>query len=194
MDKLINFLKDGFDDTKSSKPVEAKSDAANDLTDLFLNSLKDIYWAEQLLTVAIPKMIENATSEELVDALTLHLDETLEQITRLEDVFAIIGKEPQAKKCEAMSGLVKESEEIMVATQLGILRDAGIIAAGQKVEHYEIATYGTLISFAKILGYTEIAAILRESLDEEKAADIKLSDISDAINLDASEFDSTEDD
>lgn len=187
MENYTNFGQDGTENTGASEPLKAKSDAAQGLRDLFVDGLKDIYWAEQSLTTAIPKMIQNATSEDLIEALTMHLAETKEQVTRLEDVFSLIGEEPEAKKCEAMAGLTKEAEEIMQSTEVGVVRDAGIIAAGQKVEHYEIATYGTLCSFAKILGEDDAASLLEESLDEEKAADIKLSEISDEINVDASE-------
>ncbi|MEO7175378.1 MAG: ferritin-like domain-containing protein [Saprospiraceae bacterium] len=173
----------------SSKGVKAKSDAAQGLRDLFIDELKDIYWAEKELTKAIPKMIKNASSPELVEALTSHLEETKKQVTRLEEVFSSIGEKAVAKKCEAMAGLTKEAEEIMEATESGVVRDAGIISAGQKVEHYEIATYGTLASFARILGEDEAVSLLEETLNEEKAADVKLSEISDSINVDASDED-----
>lgn len=170
---------------KASKGVKTKSDAAKGLRSLFEDELKDIYWAEHELTKAIPKMIENATSDDLVEALTAHLEETKNQIARLEKVFSSIGVKPQAKKCEAMAGLTKEAGEIMEATEVGVVRDAGIISAAQKVEHYEIATYGTLRSFAKILGEKEAASLLEETLNEEKGADKKLSIIAKSINVDA---------
>jgi ferritin-like metal-binding protein YciE len=165
--------------------AEAKSNEATGLRKLFVDELKDIYWAEKTLTKAIPKMIKNATSEELVDALSSHLEETQGHVTRLEEVFEAIGEKAVAKKCEAMDGLTKEAEEIMQDTEKGVVRDAGIIAAGQKVEHYEIATYGTLISFAKTLGEDEAVTLLQSTLEEEKAADEKLSEISDEINVEA---------
>lgn len=148
--------------------------------------MKDIYWAEKALTKAIPKMIKNASSDELIEALSGHLDITLEQVTRLEEVFSSIGEKPQAKKCEAMEGLIKEAGEIMQHTEKGMVRDAGIILAGQKVEHYEIATYGTLYNFAKTLGEEEAASLLKETLNEEKEADEKLSEIAESfINVEA---------
>lgn len=171
----------------STNALKAKSDAAQGLRKLFEDQLKDIYWAEKALTKALPKMIKNATNSELVEALTGHLAETKEHVTRLEDVFSAIGAKAIAKKCEAMAGLTKEAEEIMEATKKGVVRDAGIILAGQKVEHYEIATYGTLCAFAKALGEDKAASLLYESLTEEKEADKKLSDISDSINIDAVE-------
>jgi len=171
----------------TQKGEKAKSGVAQGLRDLFVNELKDIYWAEKELTKAIPKMIKNATSEELVEALTDHLEETKTHVTRLEEVFASIEEKVVAKKCEAMEGLTKEAGEIMEATEKGVVRDAGIILAGQKVEHYEIATYGTLASFARTLGEDEAASLLEETLNEEKAADEKLSEISYSINVDAAD-------
>lgn len=170
--------------------VTSKSEEATGLKDLFVDSLKDIYWAEKALTKALPKMIKNATSQELITALTDHLDVTMEQVTRLEEVFNSINVKAQAKKCEAMEGLIKEAGEIMESTAHGVVRDAGIILAGQKVEHYEIATYGTLCAFAKILGENEAAELLMKSLGEEKEADAKLSEVAESsINLEAAEAD-----
>jgi ferritin-like metal-binding protein YciE len=147
------------------------------LHELFVDGLKDIYWAEKALTKALPKMIKNATSSELIDALSSHLKETEGQVARLEEVFASIEEKATAKKCVAMEGLIKEGTEIMEETEKGAMRDAGIIAAGQKVEHYEIATYGTLRAFAELLGHEEAVTLLQETLDEEKAADEKLSEV-----------------
>ena len=173
--------------TEERNSYKSKSGAAQGLRALFVDELRDIYWAEKKLTKAIPKMIKKATDEKLKEALTGHLKETKYQVTRLEDVFSSIGEKAVAKKCEAMVGLTKEAEEIMEDTERGVVRDAGIILAGQKVEHYEIATYGTLCSFAKILGEDEAASLLEETLNEEKAADIMLSEISDSINVDAAD-------
>jgi len=158
------------------------------LLKLFEDELKDIYWAEKALTKALPKMSKNATSQELIDALQSHLEETEEQVQKVEQVFAILGKKPVAKKCEAMDGLIKEAQEIMESTDDGAMRDAGIISAGQKVEHYEIATYGTLRTFARTLGLNDAADILEEILNEEKSADQKLTEIAEStINLQAAE-------
>jgi ferritin-like metal-binding protein YciE len=178
----------------SSKGVKAKSDAAQGLYDLFVDGLKDIYWAEKELIKAIPKMVKNATDEKLKKALTGHLEETKNHVIRLEEVFSSIGEKVTAKKCEAMAGLTKEAGEIMEATEQGVVRDAGIILAAQKVEHYEIATYGTLASFAKVLGETEAVSLLEKTLNEEKAADVKLSEISDSINVDAADEEEEEQD
>ena len=166
----------------------AKADTANGLRALFVNELKDIYWAENALTKAIPEMVKNATSEELVAALTGHLEETKEQVKRLEEVFSLIKEKAEAKKCEAMAGLIKEAEEIMKSTEKGVVRDAGIILAAQKVEHYEIATYGTLFSFAKTLGEDKAAELLQKTLGEEVGADVHLTEIAEAfINIEAME-------
>lgn len=183
----MKSVQNGTHKDSASKAIKPSSDAAKGLRDLFVDELKDIYWAENELTKAIPKMIENATSNELVEALTGHLQETKNHVTRLEKVFSSIGEKVEAKKCEAMAGLTKEALEIMEATVRGVVRDAGIILAAQKVEHYEIATYGTLASFATILGEDEAASIIKETLNEEKEADSKLSEISDSINVDAAD-------
>jgi len=171
-----------------SKKKESEGNSGHEaqgLRDLFVDGLKDIYWAEKALTKALPKMIKNATEEELSTALTDHLEETKGHVTRLEEVFEAIGEKAVAKKCEAMAGLIKEAEEIMEESEEGVVRDAGIIMAGQKVEHYEIATYGTLSSFAKTLGEDEAVSLLEETLQEEKNADEKLSEIAEAINVEA---------
>ena len=151
------------------------------LNELFIDELKDIYWAEKHLVSALPKMAKAATSEELRTAIQNHLSETETHVTRLEDAFASIDEKAVAKKCEAMAGLIKEGEEIIADTEKGsFTRDAGIISAAQKVEHYEIASYGTLKTLATVLGYNEAADLLEATLKEEKAADDKLTGI--AIN------------
>ena len=158
------------------------------LMKLFEDELKDVFWAEKELTKAIPLMIKNATSMELIEALSKHLEETNEQVGRLAQVFALINKKPVAKKCEAMEGLIKEAGEIMESCEIGAMRDAGIISAAQKVEHYEMATYGTLRQFAQTLGLTEVAKLLKITLKEEKAADKKLSEVAiNAVNIEAAE-------
>lgn len=170
---------------KKEKP---SSQAAQDLRELFEEQLKDIYWAEKALTKALPKMAKKATSEELVEAINHHLEETKGQVQRLEQVFELIGKKAQAKKCDAMEGLLKEGEGIIEETAEGAVRDAGIISACQKVEHYEIASYGTLASFATLLGEDEAAGLLQETLDEEKNADSALTEVAEsAVNIEANE-------
>jgi ferritin-like metal-binding protein YciE len=179
--------------TSSRGVVKAKSTAAEGLHELFVDSLKDIYWAEKALVKALPKMAKNATTQGLIDGINNHTAETEEQIARLEQVFQIIGKKAVAKKCEAMDGLLKEGQDIMESTEQGPVRDAGIIAASQKIEHYEIATYGTLCAFAKTLGYDDAAAILHTTLEEEKQCDITLTEAAyNTINFDAAEADDSE--
>jgi len=136
------------------------------------------------LTKALPKMQKNATTDELKSAIEEHLTQTQEHVSRLEQVFEMCGKKAQAKKCEAMEGLIEEGNEIVEETEKGTMtRDAGIIMAAQKVEHYEIATYGCLVTFAKSLGMDDAAELLSETLDEEKDADEKLTRIAeDNIN------------
>jgi len=176
--------------TASRGKVKAKSTAAEGLMELYTDSLKDIYWAEKALLKALPKMAKNAESENLVKAIEEHIAVTEEQVARLEKVFELAGKKAVAKKCEAMDGLIKEGQDIMESTEPGPVRDAGIIAASQKIEHYEIATYGTLCAFAKTLGQDEAAALLEETLSEEKEADVTLTEAAyNTINFDAAEED-----
>jgi ferritin-like metal-binding protein YciE len=156
------------------------------LMKLFEDELKDIYWAEKALTKAIPKMIKNATSDELVEALESHLSETEGQVNTVEKIFGVIDKKAVAKKCEAMAGLLKEAETIMKECDKGAMRDAGIISAAQKIEHYEIASYGTLRTFARTLELDEAVDLLENILDEEKGADEKLTEIAEStINVEA---------
>jgi len=164
--------------TKLSKAENTESNGHSQLEKLFIDSLKDIYWAEKHLTKVLPKMKKKATSNELKQAIEEHLAQTEEHVTRLEQVFNLCGKKPQAKKCEAMEGLTKEGDSIVEETEDGSeTRDAGIIMAAQKVEHYEIATYGTLVVFAKTLCMNDAANILIETLKEEKDADERLTAI-----------------
>jgi len=179
--------------TTRTRMVKAKSTAAEGLKELYIDCLKDIYWAEKALTKALPKMAKNATNQNLIAALEDHLTVTEHQIERLEKVFELIGKKAVAKKCEAMDGLIKEGQDIMESTEPGPVRDAGIIAASQKIEHYEIATYGTISAFAKTLGQDEAVALLQETLAEEKDADTTLTEAAyNTINFDAAEGDDME--
>jgi ferritin-like metal-binding protein YciE len=166
--------------------MKNKSQNETGLRQLLEDQLKDAYWAEKAITKAMPEVVEKVSSQELIDALTEHLDETIQQVSRLENVFEIIGVKAEAEKCEAMEGLIEEAEDIMDELDEGPVRDAGIIAAAQKIEHYEIATYGTLRSFANLLGEYEAASLLEETLEEEKSTDKRLTDLAESvINLEA---------
>jgi len=168
--------------------VTPSAEAAVELRDLFVDSLKDIYWAENALVTALPKMAANATSPKLSSAIKDHLTVTENQVTRLKKIFDLLGEKAEGKKCEAMAGLLKEGDSILEETTPGPVRDAGIIAASQKIEHYEIATYGTLYAFAKTLGENDAAKLLKQTLAEEKESDMILSDTAyNAINFDASD-------
>ena len=156
------------------------------LMKLFEDELKDMYWAEKALVKALPKMAKNASSPELINAIENHLAETENQITRLEEVFNIAGLKASAKKCESMEGMIAEGEELMKEMEKGPGCDAGIIAASQKIEHYEIASYGTLRQFAETLGLNDAVDLLQETLDEEKEADDTLTEIAvSEVNLQA---------
>ena len=163
---------------KSPKSENGSANGYSQLEKLFTDSLKDIYWAEKHLTKTLPKMKKKATTDELKSAIEEHLAQTEEHVSRLEQVFEICGKKAQAKKCDAMEGLTKEGDSIIEETESNTMtRDAGIIMAAQKVEHYEIATYGSLVQLAKTLGMNDAAEILHQTLDDEKQADEKLTEI-----------------
>jgi ferritin-like metal-binding protein YciE len=155
------------------------------LADAFYDELCDIYHAEKQLLKALPKMIKKATDEKLVEALTTHLDETKEQVERVEAAFDDTDKPAKAKKCEAMAGLIKEAEEMMGEDADPEVMDAVIIALAQKVEHYEIATYGTLCSWATSLGYINAKEQLGENFAEEENADKTLTKVSKSVNKSA---------
>ena len=144
------------------------------LHNLFVNQLRDLYNAETQIVDALPKMASAATSPDLREAFEHHLKQTREHVQRLDQVFKGIGTSPQGEKCEAMEGLVKEGEEIIQATGASAVKDAALIAAAQRVEHYEIAGYGAVRTYAHELGYKDAASILQKTLDEEGATDKKL--------------------
>jgi ferritin-like metal-binding protein YciE len=163
---------------ETSKPENGSEQENSQLEKLFIDSLKDIYWAEKQLTKTLPKMKKAATTDELKSAIEEHLAQTEGHVKRLEQVFDMCGKKVQAKKCDAMEGLIREGDSIVEETQQGTMtRDAGIIMAAQKVEHYEIATYGSLVQIAKTLGMNDAAEVLHLTLDEEKQADEKLTEV-----------------
>jgi ferritin-like metal-binding protein YciE len=145
------------------------------LDDLFFETLKDIYYAEKKLVKSLPKMAKSATNPDLASLITEHCSETEMQVQRLEQVFDLLGKKPASKKCEAIEGLLREANEIMDEIEDEQVCDSGIISSSQTVEHYEIARYGTLAAWARELGMQDAAELLETTLDEEKAADQKLS-------------------
>lgn len=159
------------------------------LESFFIDGLKDIYWAEKALVKALPRMTKAATSPELKKAFQQHLDVTQKQIARLDKIFQQMGKKAQAKKCEAMQGLIEESEEIISETKDDTFtRDAALIISAQKVEHYEIAAYGGLAQLARTMNKKGIASLLATTLNEEKKADESLTRIAEkGVNVEASQ-------
>jgi ferritin-like metal-binding protein YciE len=153
----------------------------NDLHELFLDELKDMYDAEQQITKALPKMAKAADASELRTAFETHLSETENQIQRLEQVFESLGEAPKGKKCKGMQGLLKEGEDMMKELKDTNALDASLVASAQKVEHYEIASYGSLCAWARQMGHDEAADLLQENLDEEKATDGKLTEIAESV-------------
>lgn len=162
------------------------------LEDFLMEELKDLYSAEKQLTKALPKMAKAATSEELKQAFEEHLKETEGQVARLEKISKIAGKSLAGKKCKAMEGLVEEGKEIMEEDCTPEVRDVALIAAAQKVEHYEIASYGCAKTYARLLGYSEVEELLEETQQEESAADEKLTALSEELNAEALEPAETE--
>ena len=156
------------------------------LQKLLTNELQDLYDAEQQLVKAIPKMIEAANSSELQEALKEHLSVTQNQVTRLEEIFSELGEKAQKKPCKGMAGIISEGQEMIGEDLEEATMDAAIISAAQKVEHYEIASYGTARTLAQTLGNNEVAELLEETLEEEKEADRLLTEIAEAsINVEA---------
>jgi ferritin-like metal-binding protein YciE len=149
----------------------------NSFKDLFVNQIEDLYDAENRLTSALPKMADAANSSQLKQALRQHLTETQGHVSRLESIFREINIEPKRETCQAMKGLISEGEEVMSAKGDADIKDAAIIAAAQRVEHYEISGYGTARAFARRLGLTQAVNLLEQTLEEEKAADQKLNQI-----------------
>jgi ferritin-like metal-binding protein YciE len=172
---------------KSSTATTATNNDETMLKELFVEELKDIYWAEKHLTKALPKMKKACTSEELANAFEEHLEVTLAQIERIEQVFEMLEMPARAKKCEAMEGLVKEAQGNIEDYPKGsMVRDAALIISAQKVEHYEISAYGSLVQLARTMGENEMADLLEETLEEEKEADQMLTELAvSGINLSA---------
>ncbi len=182
--------------TKSNGELLADSTVSEKFKDFFVDELKDIYWAEKHLTKALPKMQKAASSEELANAFGDHLEATKKHVSRLEQVFELMGEKAVAKKCDAMAGLVEEANSIMEDTESNTsIRDVGLVMAAQKVEHYEIATYGGLAQLAKVMGNEEVKALLGATLDEEKEADELLTSLAESgINESAAQEGTPEED
>jgi ferritin-like metal-binding protein YciE len=155
------------------------------MQELLIDELKDLYSAEKQIVRALPKIAKAASSPELQEALLGHLEETKGQVVRLEKIGEIVGKKLTGKTCVGMKGVLEEGSEVLEDTDKGVVRDAALISACQRVEHYEMAGYGSAREFANLLGQTEVAALLDETLNEEKNADKKLSAISKQVNAEA---------
>lgn len=165
----------------TAKKAGSEKMSGSKFHELFMDELKDIYWAEKNLVKALPKMQKAATSAELTTCIGNHLVETKEHVARLEQVFELLGKKPQAKKCEAMEGLIAEGQEVLADTEEDTaVRDAGIIIASQKIEHYEISAYGSLRTLANVMGHTAVVKLLEQTLKEEKNADSLLTEVAES--------------
>lgn len=158
---------------------------ANSLQELYVNELKDLYDAENQIIKALPKMIDAASSDELQNALTEHLEITRQQAKRIEQIFESMGQKLKSEKCKGMEGLIKEGSDIVSEDMDENVKDAAIISAAQRVEHYEMAGYGTVRTWANLLGEEEAEELLQQTLDEEKEADQKLNDLAEQINVEA---------
>jgi ferritin-like metal-binding protein YciE len=179
--------KRGQSTAKKSSAKTAGGEKKRSLDDVLESLLKDIYYAEKQLLEAIPEMAEAAYSEELRDAFEEHLQQTKRHVERLEKVFDRLQIEKKEEKCEAIEGMISEAQEIISEFEEGSARDAALIIAAQKVEHYEIASYGSICEIADVLGYTKIADILDRTLEEEENTDELLSTIAEHVNEDAYE-------
>jgi ferritin-like metal-binding protein YciE len=155
------------------------------LQDLFIDEVRDVYDAEHQLTKALPKMAKAAANEELKAAFEEHLQQTEGHITRLESVFELVDRKPTRKTCKAMKGLVEEGSEVIEEDGDEAVKDAALIGAAQRVEHYEIAAYGTLRTFAETLGIQKAVDLLQQTLDEEKQTDENLTELASTINFEA---------
>ncbi|HTO36316.1 MAG TPA: ferritin-like domain-containing protein [Albibacterium sp.] len=174
-------------DSKQSSISQQMKDS--EFHQFFLDELKDIYWAEKHLAKALPKLQKAATSKELAQAFEKHTQETETHIKTIEKVFELLGEKATAKKCDAMEGLIEEANSVISDTDKGTaVRDAGLILSAQKAEHYEIATYGTLRTFAEKMGHEEVTSLLQQTLDNEKETDVALTEIAvNFVNEEASE-------
>ena len=155
------------------------------LRKLYVDELKDLYSAEKQILQALPKMAKKATNAQLKKGFETHLEETRGQVERLDQIFEMLGKSPKGKKCKAMEGLVEEGKEMMQEDMDPEVMDAALIAAAQRVEHYEIAGYGTVRTYAQLLGEDQQATLLQQTLDEEGNTDKKLTQLAGSINVEA---------
>ncbi len=177
--------------SRSSRPAatrgKSNAEPQSKFLTLFMDELKDIYWAEKHLVKSLPKMQKAATSEELAEAIGEHVEITKEHVARVEQIFEIMGVKAAAKKCEAMEGLIAEGQEVVEDTEEDTaVRDVGIIIASQKIEHYEIAAYGSLRALANKMGQSDVMSLLEQTLGEEKEADQMLTQIAESsINEEA---------
>lgn len=180
--------------TKKSTQAKTSPEMSPMLQEFFVDELKDIYWAEKHLTKALPKLQKAATSPELQQAFGDHLEQTKEHVSRLEQIFEMLGEKAVAKKCDAMAGIVEEGQGVIEDTEEGTsTRDVALIIAGQKAEHYEIATYGGLRQLALTMGHDDIAGVLEETLNEEKETDMLLTSIAENnVNYSAADEDENE--
>ena len=154
--------------------------AIENLHDLFIHTLQDIYFAEQTIVKKLPKMAEKASSQQLRMSFETHLAETKEHVNRLEQIFANLGEKAKAEECPAIEGITEEAEELIKEIKDPETRDAAMLASAQAVEHYEIARYGTLVAWAEEMGHTDVIPLLRKTLDEEKATAAKLSQLAES--------------
>ena len=162
--------------------------AKNSLLGLYVDELRDIYSAEKQLTKALPKMAKAASSAKLREGFVEHLEQTKGQVERLEQIFDALGERSGGKKCAGMEGLIEEGSEVIEDDFEGSVKDAALIGAAQRVEHYEIAAYGTVIAFAELLGETEHVSLLQQTLEEEKQTDERLTELAQEINASANEI------
>jgi len=183
----IKKSKSGKQNQSNYKPGIGANDSL--LKSFFVDELKDIYWAEKHIVTTLPKMQKAATSEELKNAFGDHLEQSKTHVTRLEQAFNLLGEKAQAKKCDAMAGIIEEGKGVIEDTEKGTAtRDVGLILAAQKVEHYEISTYGGLAQLANTLGLSDVADILQQTLEEEKETDELLTQIAESgVNYEAAE-------
>jgi len=148
--------------------------SVKDFNDLYIQELRDLYSAERQLVEALPAVARAVESPQLADAVEMHLEQTIQHVTRLEEIFKDLGEKPTGHKCKAMEGLIAEGKEIISDTEKGAIRDAALITAAQKIEHYEISGYGSARTFAELIGEAKHAKILQKTLDEESATDENL--------------------